>query len=547
MIGKNKPSRRSAAGRKATGVTIALVLLVAFVFTQMISAAQNDGTATPPPNTFMEEMDFSQESPTTDELLAMPPSIERYIAAHTLPAGVLQPAELESSSKSTSAELVSPNTAFYYTIDVVNSGEVDIPAEVTDVLPAAVTYLSHECPPLITNACSFEEDTLEWQGTVPDGETVTISIQVRMNGDSEPGTTVVNTAQIVSAEQDLEVEAEVTVDSLKASPIQFLPFTIYGLSPDPGPVNLTVGEPNSGNTWTLTWTESVGATGYQYEEADNPDFNGATAYNVGPVNTASVTREPSPWNIYYYRVRSIVGDKVGPWSNTGSVIGGYYDDFEEENTGWTLRRSTYREKVHGFYENGKYVMQVLDRWDWGLASPLMPAPRVPYAIEFEMRIVAPANLLSAGMVFGGDWNGATCPPGISYDEWYTHENCFNHFYNTNTIFFGDLKMLFERVDELVWCPNCDGSPMKRIGDIDPGDERVLSNVDPEGWNHYRVEVREDGIKFFAAKRGDIPKLQFEYDDTRWIDSPYFGFFASTDEYNNSTWRFEYMQVMPLDN
>lgn len=547
MIGKHKPSRRSAATRTSTRLAAAFVLLGLLVFTQMLAAAQDDVTATPPPGSGMEELDFSEESPTTEELLALPPSIERYISAHTLPATVLQPAELETSSKTASAELVSPNNLFYYTIDVVNSGEVDIPVEVTDVLPAEVTYISHECPPLITTICSAVGDTLVWEGVVPEGETVSISILVQMNGDSEPGSTVTNTAQIVSAEQELDVVAEVTVDEIKSSPIQFLPFTIHGLSPDPGPVTLTAGEPNSGNTWRLTWTQSVGATGYQYEEADNPQFTGAQAFTVGPVNSVDITRQPSPSNVYYYRVRSLVGDKVGPWSNADSVVGGYYDDFEDDSTGWSMRRSTYREEVHGFYENGKYVMQVLDRWDWGLASPLMPAPRVPYVIDFEMRIVAPANLLSAGMVFGGDWNGEACPPGLSYDEWYKHENCFNHFYNTNTIFFGDLKLLFERVDTLVWCPGCDGSPMKRLGDINPANEEVLSNVDSEGWNHYRVEVRDDGIKVYAGKRGGSLHLQYEYDDTRWLGSPYFGFFASTDEYNNSTWRYEYLQVMPLDN
>ncbi|HEY1410212.1 MAG TPA: hypothetical protein VF434_14810, partial [Promineifilum sp.] len=257
-------------------------------------------------------------------------------------------------------------------------------------------------------------------------------------------------------------------------------------------------------------------------------------------------QEPSPFNVYYYRVRSRVGLKEGPWSNVESVVGGYHDDFENPNTGWAMRRSTYREEVHGFYEEGKYVMQVLDRWDWGLSSPLMPAPRVPYELDFEAKIVAPANLLSFGVVFGGDWNGQNCPPGISFDEWYLHKNCFNHFYNTNSIFYGPIKLLFERVDQLVWCLDCGGSPMKRLGDINFDGAEDYNNIDPEGWNHYRIEVREGSIKVYAAKRGAPLEFQYEYNDTRWIGEPYFGVFASTDEYNNSTWRFEYMKVLPLD-
>ena len=38
----------------------------------------------------------------------------------------------------------------------------------------------------------------------------------------------------------------------------------------------------------------------------------------------------------------------------------------------------------------------------------------------------------------------------------------------------------------------------------------------------------------------------EYTDTRWVNNPYFGFFTSTDLIGNSTWRFEYIQVVPVD-
>lgn len=329
----------------------------------------------------------------------------------------------------------------------------------------------------------------------------------------------------------------------------YLPMTSF--IPSPGQIQLTAGRPNSANTWSLSWTAGTHTNSYDIEEADNPAFSGSTVSSVGSVTTLSVTKNPSPWNVYYFRVRGVNDSGSGAWSNTVRVVGAYEDDFEDTSTGWSMRRSTYREKVNGFYENGKYVMQVIDRWDWGLSSPLMPAPTVPYVIDFEVKAVNTANLLSVGMVFGGDWNNQTCPPGIGYYEWYAHTDCFNHFYNTNMIFYGGtgLKMLFERVDQLVFCPDCDGSAVKRLGDLDPvHNVKVLTNIDPEGWNHFRVEVREDNIQVFAAKRGDANlHHQFTYNDTRWVSSPYFGVFASTDEYNNSTWRFEYFKVTPLNN
>ena len=539
MARNNRSSQWMPKPKKVTTViTFVVALLGVLVFTQLLSAAQTDPTPTPPA-----ESPYAPFVPTTEELLAMPPSVERYVAGHWLPAGVLAAANLEDSTKTASADQVGPQGVIQYTFSIVNSGEVDIPAELTDPLPADVTYADHECPPVVTMSCQFSGGEFHWEGTVPAEDTVVVTLTVTMNDDVEPGTAVTNTAQLVSAEQELELSAEVTVVAPTASPIQFLPFTMYGLQPEPGPVTLTAGQPNSANTFNISWTEALASSGYEIHESNDPNFATATPSIVGPITSLALTKPASPFNVYYYRVRSLIGPKVGPWSNVVTVVGAYYDDFNDTSTGWSMRRSTYREDVHGFYENGKYIMQVLDRWDWGISSPLKPAPRVPYSIEFESLLVAPAPQLSFGMVFGGDWNGQTCPPGLSYDEWYKHDNCFNHFYNTNTIYYGALKLLFERVDSLVWCPQCDGSPMKRVGD-NITDE--FNKVDPEGWNRYRIEVRDDSIKVFAAARGQPLAFQFEYKETRWIGSPYFGFFASTDEYSNSTWRFEFLEILPLD-
>lgn len=539
MARNNRSSQWMPKPKKVTTViTFVVALLGVLVFTQLLSAAQTDTTPTPPA-----ESPYAPFVPTTEELLAMPTSVERYVAAHWLPAGVLAAANLEESTKTASADEVGPQGVIQYTFSIVNSGEVDIPAELTDPLPADVTYADHACPPVVTMSCQFSGGEFHWEGTVPAEDSVVVTLTVTMNDDVEPGTAVTNTAQLVSAEQELELSAEVTVVAPTASPIQFLPFTMYGLQPEPGPVTLTAGQPNSANTFNISWTEALASSGYEIHESNDPNFATATPSIVGPITSLALTKPASPFNVYYYRVRSLIGPKVGPWSNVVTVVGAYYDDFNDTSTGWSMRRSTYREDVHGFYENGKYIMQVLDRWDWGISSPLKPAPRVPYSIEFESLLVAPAPQLSFGMVFGGDWNGQTCPPGLSYDEWYKHDNCFNHFYNTNTIYYGALKLLFERVDSLVWCPQCDGSPMKRVGD-NITDE--FNKVDPEGWNRYRIEVRDDSIKVFAAARGQPLAFQFEYKETRWIGSPYFGFFASTDEYSNSTWRFEFLEILPLD-
>jgi hypothetical protein len=310
---------------------------------------------------------------------------------------------------------------------------------------------------------------------------------------------------------------------------------------------LTAGEPNGFNAWTVSWTTDPLATKYELQEAQQSDFSDAETIDAGQQTSLMLFRTPSTNNVYYYRVRSLIGGLAGPWSNVGRVVGGYRDDFEDPNSGWAMRRTTYIEEVHSRYEDGYLVLDVNDRWDWGITSPGMPAPRVPYVIDFFAMVDGGgANLWSFGTVFGGDWPAANCPMATDAEGWYMHDDCFNQFYNTNTIFYGPLKLLFERVDQLEWCLECGGSPLKRLGDINPGSIKTLKLVNPTGWNHYRVEVREDVIKFYAASEASPPELQYIYKDTRYIDQPFFGLFASTDEYTNGIWWFDNFQVMPLD-
>lgn len=316
-------------------------------------------------------------------------------------------------------------------------------------------------------------------------------------------------------------------------------------------LSISATRPNSSNDWTVSWQDlnSDGVTNYELQEAQQPDFSDADTFTLGAVTQYTVNNhDPSPYNVYYYRVRALKNGQVGPWSDTLQVVGGYRDGFIDRTTGWEIRRTTFIEEVKTWYEPVPpdsptwLIMQVEDSWDWGIASPGMPAPEPPYVINYRVKAANLGNLVSYGVVFGGDWPGEICPDKSTVAGWYEHELCFNEFYNTNTIWFSDLKLLFERVDNLVWCPSCGGSPMKRLGDIDSDNTKDLSNVDPDGWNTYRVEVRESGIKFYANG-----SFQFEYGDTRYINQPYFGVFASTDEYSNSTARFEYIEVLPLDN
>lgn len=323
--------------------------------------------------------------------------------------------------------------------------------------------------------------------------------------------------------------------------------------------NLMATRPNSQNDWQLQWPAVDDADGYEIQESQNPTFATVlNTYNLGSGATSHLinVHQPSPNNVYYYRSRTIIGNQSSTWSNVVQVNGAYYDEFDNNTTGWSRRRVTNIDQTTTFYEiepqNNKdwLIVQSLDSWDWVIASPLKPAPQPPYVIEYRIKHANLGNLVSHGFVFGGDWGGGLCPDPSTVQGWYQHTACFNHFYDTNTIWFADLKLLFERVDQLVWCPNCGGSPMKRLGDIEgnPNNVPLLNNVNPDDWNTFRIEVRPNSIKFFAngALQSIVDGSQ-EYTDTRYINSPYFGIIATTDEYSNSTARVEYVKITPLDN
>ena len=108
-------------------------------------------------------------------------------------------------------------------------------------------------------------------------------------------------------------------------------------------------------------------------------------------------------------------------------------------------------------------------------------------------------------------------------------------------------MIFESNGYLEWCLECPGSPMKRFRN-NAYDSSFLWAIEPiphtnsDGWNTWNVEVREDSIKMYI--NGQFLGESFE---TEWINDPYFGFFVSTDEYSNSTWRIDYIEIRTLDN
>ncbi len=512
----------------------ALGLLVLLVQALVTAVAADNGSHSPQTRSLAQVV-----TPTVsfDEALAA------YIAGHTIQAPVGEPTYGVAWEGETMGIGYAGNTITYMLV-LSNTGDI------TDTYDLTFTadWDTHLSATVVTL-------------TAGSGAHIHVDVDIPPSANEGQSDTAVITA---TSQGNITTTAAITLTTLVQDSVIYLPIISKPVPPPTGAPVLSATRPNSSNHWQMNWTLDAYPylSGYELQESQDSTFaTGVNTISLGNVNTQLInTHQASPNNVYFYRIRALGGGQSGPWSNVVRVVGAYYDEFNDNQTGWSgptlkegLRRLTFLEEIDVFYEwpgsDRWLILRVEDSWEWAIASPMKPAPSVPYSIEFRSLPANLGNLVSHGVVFGGDWNGQACPDWSTYLGLYAHTNCFNHFYTTNLIWYSDtnMRLLWERVDELVWCPNCGGSPLKRLGDIDENNIVEL-NINASSWNDYRVEVRQTEIRFFVNN-----DQRFVYNTNNdpgalnWINSPYFGVFASTDEYSNSTGRFEYIKVTPLDN
>ncbi len=458
-------------------------------------------------------------------------------------AGNETQAALLSASKTVDRAQIAPTLmdTLQYTIVISNSGDTTTDAvTMTDTLESGVTFAGNLNAQTMNGSGVVGEsaNVITWTGSLESNGYVTITFQAAVTTSLPAGHVITNTAEITGSGTLLTPKATTEIVS---------PFTVFMplVFKSPPILTLSVTRPNGANQWTASWSDGGdGVTGYELQESHDPNFGEFTVESpgdLGDVLSYAFAHAASNDSVYYYRVRALAGSVTGPWSTVKMVVGGYRDDFDDPSSGWAVRRMSYLEKTYAKYgtgaEDGQLIILVDDKWDWMIASPMVPAPEVPYVIVYDARIHHLANLTSSGLTFGGDWNGDACP---EIGNVYQTDNCFNHFYAYNYIWHGPIKLLHERIDTLVWCPSCDQSPLKRIGVVQEAGEMINTSED-HLWHNYRVEVREDGARLYidGAFKAHFP-------DTKYIHEPYFGFFGSTHEYKPSLWLYEYILVMPID-
>jgi uncharacterized repeat protein (TIGR01451 family) len=531
-----------------------LLLLIVVLVSTPVLFAQDGG----------EEPDTGSDvfiTNSVEDLDALPPGVRQRLSKENGLAAA-DSYEIADSTKNAGSSYVMAGGEITFTITARNTGDVDTPPmSVVDSLPAGLSYVSHEFKiPTdgLQTGGGVNNNVVTWEGVLAAGGSVEIVIVAQAANDAPVDTKYTNTAVITAGDKTAEPSAIVTVvDEL---PEVLLPVITYGekpLTPDIPSIQST--RPNSQNQWTVSWA-GAGAISFELQESLSPGFENAASIAVGPEASMSFAHPPTPYNTFYYRVRSKSGELGGNWSTTLKVIGGFRDDFSMNPSQipygdpgkWSLRRRSHLDEVNAWYETtadySAYIVEVGDRWDLGLASSLAESPEIPYAIELRVKSVQPGWQKGLGLVFAGDRNSTRCPQDTNTVlGWYDHDDCFNEFYEMMLVEGANKKNLqVQRIHDVCWDCSPGGIPVHRKVAKNWYIEKI-SGISWDDYNIMRVEVYADHIDFYAYSSGGTPNLQLTIDESFYQDNHMFGVISTTQEYSNSVGRYTYYEVMPLDN
>ena len=330
-----------------------------------------------------------------------------------------------------------------------------------------------------------------------------------------------------------------TVLAPSASITLYMPFVSAGFTP----LNLqstTAQKDGDSYSWTLSWAGSqVWSGSYLLEESDSPTFSTSkTTYTVNDTSH-KITHPAGTSNVYYYRVR--FNDARAPQSNTVQVVSAYFNDFNSSIDSWQIVKEDFDEtqNVLSRTDAGELKLHVQGRWDYMMASPLAPAPPPPYRITARIKFAGPGNLNTYGALLGADYQGGSCPQYTTTGD-YVYSNCFNTYYR-NVLLWNWGGDTMQSSVKKIYLHTADKNSGRGDTFID-FQTITLSDSNANGWNLWTWEVHADGT--FKVLSGNNVRQTFN--DTEFLHYPYWGFWASTDEYPGSDPLIDWVLVEPMN-
>lgn len=479
--------------------------------------------------------------------------------------------DLSGSAKQADVSEVGMGGTIQYTLVVSNSGDSTATGiKVTDTLQTGLTYVADSLTVpstggVISEGSGASGGVVTWTGTIQNAVQQTIQFDVTVGDPITVGQAITNAFVIDYAGSLITKTVVVTVTAEPPTKTIYFPAIFKTLT---APVLEATGIALAGSNyqWTTGWNAVAGASNYTIQASTDPNFGTILSEEtVSILHHIFLQPGADDTYYYYYRVRAnsnTFGIGSG-WSNVVTVVKPYYDDFSSGVSKWVTRRQDrddVQNEIH--HDSNNYLkMWVRGRWDFMLASPLDKAPPPPYRIETRVKFDGVGNLNTYGIIWGGDWNGGVCPRAgrsaeanripetmiaptsdvyyrisgrapLNYDD-----NCFQTYYRTIMLWQGpgnEMKFQVKRVDY-----HDDNNHGKGV-DLRAWNNIQLQSGDSLGWNTWTIDVYENGtVNIFSGTN-----LVAQVNDTRYLNQPYFGLFASTDEYPGSDPLWDYIKVEP---
>jgi uncharacterized repeat protein (TIGR01451 family) len=460
----------------------------------------------------------------------------------------LLPPDLSQSAKTVDREEAKAGSTLEYNITVKNTGNQFAIASVTDTLVADLTYVPGSLS--VQNGGSDWEangNVIDWRGTINGGAEVKITFRAVLADDVAVGAFITNTANIYLDGQESPAATPnvgttivdvVVSDRTKA----YLPLVIKGL---PSVTVNAISRPTKDNSWTVSWrsTGSSSVTSYEIQEANNAAFSGASTLNVGLTLARAFSHSRSFNNVYYYRVRALIGSQVGPWSNVETVAADYRDDYTDAASGWAMRRTS--SESNSEWELSYRTDQILqlimkDKNEYMIASPLRELPTLPVNIETDVSFnefngTPVSDRQAFAIIFGANWNGETCPNG-------DFSSCFTSYYRLRFRWRDGTNDFWEY--RLDWVKGHDSTDEPIVDTLIDWNQ-IKEKIDPNASNEVDVRIEPDGgikifIKDVLIHRVNHPRIITEE------FGPYFGVEVSTKEKANARVKFRYFEVKRVD-
>ena len=314
----------------------------------------------------------------------------------------------------------------------------------------------------------------------------------------------------------------------------------------PQPTLNSIPAPGLGvHSYVVSWgcDSCAGLEDYFVLQESTDDSFSTNVLEYATVGTSLAIDKTGNFGVFYYRVRADGGWGYGPWSDVESVTIPYYDNFNDDDSGWPDEEGVMYVDSNGDshkwrreYKSGQYRLLVEQggpyAWFWqpGAFAPYVP-PTDDYCIETSVKFQEGNMWANMGVILGSDENEGTTElyamclgrdndPGLGWFIMYKENYKFPSGSNEKRC-------------------GCSCPTGEKVEGFDDYGGNVRQGTSREGWNRLRLAVRGNNVGVYI---GDYYKGERKLDNLG--DFSYVGVLGGDYELTPIDIRYEYFMITP---